>query len=248
MSHEELAEATGISAGTLRDWEEREAWCNSQEAIDKLAAALEFPAGFFVGSELETLEHWQVNFCHIEYDAVIICAGCGEPITGDELDDRHWGHAKDCPCYGLDEDGDEYEDAECTCGFLEYHAGCCPDCNEKEGEKGHSAIGVLTIPADAVALMTTLRPGQVYRRLMEAGTIAEIELLTFAYLNTPISDSPIYDPSRIIAYVSYWEGGHLTVCARDGNMVTLVADEPGPPPGEPDQALAIFRRHWTKRG
>ena len=75
MSHEELAEATGIPAGTLRDWESQEAWCNSQEAIDKLAWALKFPPGFFTADEIETLEHWQVNFCHIEYDAVIICAG-----------------------------------------------------------------------------------------------------------------------------------------------------------------------------
>lgn len=105
-------------------------------------------------------------------------------------------------------------------------------------------IDVLTIPADAVALMVTMRPEQAYQRLMESRILTETELLTFAYLNTPISDSPIYDPDRIIAYVSCWEGGHLTVCERDGDMVTLLADEPGSPPQGPEQTLAIFRRHW----
>lgn len=132
MTHDELAEATGISAGTLRDWEEERAWCNSQEAIDKLSAALNYPPGFFTAGEIELLT-WQPFFCKIEYDAVIICATCGEPITGDDLTDRHWGHAEDCPCHGLDEDDDAYEDAECTCGLLEYHATCCPECNGKEG-------------------------------------------------------------------------------------------------------------------
>lgn len=141
MTHEALAEATGISAGTLRDWETKEAWCNSQDAVDKLATALNFPPSFFVASEIETLEHWQVNFCKIEYDTVIICAGCREPITGDDLDGRHWGHDSDCPCHGLDEDDDAYEDVECTCGLLEYHEACCPDCNGVDEPAKLDALG-----------------------------------------------------------------------------------------------------------
>lgn len=39
----------------------------------------------------------------------IICATCGEPITGPDYDARHWGS-----------DGEEY------------HAGCCPECKEDE--------------------------------------------------------------------------------------------------------------------
>lgn len=59
----------------------------------------------------------------------IICAACGEPITGDELDDRHWGHEPDClRRYDPDACG-----GECGCD-LEYHADCCPDCKEEPGE------------------------------------------------------------------------------------------------------------------
>lgn len=105
-------------------------------------------------------------------------------------------------------------------------------------------IKTFAIPTDALDLMTTKRPDQAYRQLIDSGALPLLELLTFAYLNTPISNGPIYDHDRIIAYVSYWDGGHLTVCALDGDMVRLIATEDGAPPSEPEQALAIFKRHW----
>lgn len=62
LSHAQLSKLTDINAGTLRDWEEKRAWCNSEEAINKLAWALKFPPGFFIGPEIENLEaknvHW----------------------------------------------------------------------------------------------------------------------------------------------------------------------------------------------
>ena len=56
----------------------------------------------------------------------LICAACGKPIEGDDLDDRHWGHEKNCPNHGGKDSIDKVE-YWCDCD-LDYHAECCPDC------------------------------------------------------------------------------------------------------------------------
>ena len=56
----------------------------------------------------------------------IICAACGLPITGEDLEDRHWGHEPDCP---RREDPDAEDSCDCD---LEYHAECCPDCKREK--------------------------------------------------------------------------------------------------------------------
>jgi transcriptional regulator with XRE-family HTH domain len=122
LSREELATLVDIPSAALEDWEENRAWCNSVETIQRLAWALKFPYDFFLGPALENLEPWQVNMCRIDYDEMIICAACGEPITGDDLDNRHDGHEEGCP------NRDEPDSAYCECG-LDYHEKCCPDCN-----------------------------------------------------------------------------------------------------------------------
>lgn len=58
----------------------------------------------------------------------IICAVCELPITGADYDKRHWGHEPDCPRHD-----DPDADVDCCCD-LEYHAACCPDCNDTEVE------------------------------------------------------------------------------------------------------------------
>lgn len=76
----------------------------------------------------------------------LICAACGKPIEGDDLDDRHWGHERSCPNHpsnqvededgelvSIDAGGQLVDMVDCDCD-LEYHAVCCPDCNE---EKDH---------------------------------------------------------------------------------------------------------------
>lgn len=125
LTHAQLSEATGISTSMLRDWETNRAWCNSEEAIQKLAGALKFPPNFFLGPEIEILQPWQVHMCRIDYGAVIICAACGEPIMGDDLYDRHEGHKAGCP------NRDEPDSVACDCG-LDYHEKCCPDCKGME--------------------------------------------------------------------------------------------------------------------
>ena len=72
----------------------------------------------------------------------ILCAVCGLPIEGDDLDKRHWGHERSCPNHPShqveDEDGELcaiengqlVDMVDCDCD-LEYHAGCCPDCKEE---------------------------------------------------------------------------------------------------------------------
>ena len=54
----------------------------------------------------------------------VICDGCGLPIVGFDLDDRHWHHGEGCP--RVDDDDTE---GLCECD-IEYHAGCCPVCND----------------------------------------------------------------------------------------------------------------------
>lgn len=122
LTHEELSKATGIGAGMLQDWEDCNAWCNSQEAINNLALALKFPPGFFVGPEIEILEPWQVNMCRIDYDSLIVCDACNEPITGDDLHDRHEGHRDGCS------NRDKPDSTDCDCDIA-YHERCCPECN-----------------------------------------------------------------------------------------------------------------------
>lgn len=124
LSLQELSALVDVRAAVLEDWEECRAWCNSEEVIQRLALSLKFPPGFFTGPEIENLQPWQVNMCRIDYDAVIICAACGEPITGDDLYDRHWGHEDGCP------NKTEPDSVDCNCD-LEYHEGCCPDCKSE---------------------------------------------------------------------------------------------------------------------
>lgn len=104
-------------------------------------------------------------------------------------------------------------------------------------------IDVLTIPTDSLTLMATKRPEQAYQELIDSRQLTLIELLTFAMVNTPISDTPTWDPERTIAYVSYWAGSHVTVCALDGDMVRLVHAEAGDMMDQAE-ALAFFREHW----
>lgn len=52
----------------------------------------------------------------------IFCAVCNLPITGDDYNNRHWGHEEGCP------NRRRPDSVDCSCD-LEYHAACCPDCN-----------------------------------------------------------------------------------------------------------------------
>jgi len=67
-------------------------------------------------------------------DDAIICAACDQPITGDDIDERHWGHETYCPNSGHHDD-DEWEMVDCRCD-AEYHADCCPDCKEDQSIEG----------------------------------------------------------------------------------------------------------------
>ena len=122
FSLEELAKMVDIQPGMLKGWEEGRVWCNSVETIQRLAWALKFPYGFFLGPEIEILQPWQVNMCRIDYGEPVICAACNEPIMGDELNNRHEGHEEGCPNHN------EPDSVHCDCG-LDYHEQCCPECN-----------------------------------------------------------------------------------------------------------------------
>lgn len=54
----------------------------------------------------------------------LCCDVCGLPIGPDET--PCWGHEEDCP-----RKGNPDSDAICECD-LNYHAECCPECNEEE--------------------------------------------------------------------------------------------------------------------
>lgn len=62
MTVKELAKKTGIHWGMLRDWEDCKTWCSSEDAIQKIATALNFPYGFFFGDEIELLDPKNVSF------------------------------------------------------------------------------------------------------------------------------------------------------------------------------------------
>jgi len=53
------------------------------------------------------------------------CAACGLPIESDDYNDRHWGHVDGCEYQYSPSD-----EADCDCD-IEYHAKCCPECNEE---------------------------------------------------------------------------------------------------------------------
>lgn len=57
----------------------------------------------------------------------IICAACGLPITGEDYEDRVWGHEPDCLA---NTDPEAWQ--ECGCD-LEYHWDCAPEeeCTEE---------------------------------------------------------------------------------------------------------------------
>lgn len=60
------------------------------------------------------------------------CDGCGLPFSEDEWDERHTEHEPECPARADSE-------VWCECD-LNYHPGCCPDCNpEVEFTKGAPA-------------------------------------------------------------------------------------------------------------
>ena len=104
-------------------------------------------------------------------------------------------------------------------------------------------IDILTIPGAALAAMASKSPRQALRELTAYHEISLIELLTFGMINTPISDAPVFDADRIVAYVSLWDGCATTLCAVDGDVARLVHAETYTIV-DPDDALAFFRRHW----
>lgn len=86
-------------------------------------------------------EDWQF-FAQDEVEDAICCAVCDKPIEADEWDNRHSGHETYCPNHesnqvededgelcAKDENGDLVDMVDCFCD-LEYHAECCPDCNQ----------------------------------------------------------------------------------------------------------------------
>lgn len=105
-------------------------------------------------------------------------------------------------------------------------------------------IDTLTFPRGALAVMAGRTPKQAYQELIDNQQLTLIELLTFAYINTPISDTPTWNPERTIAYVSYWQDFHATLCALDGDIVRLVYAGDGEMMDQ-SEALAFFRAHWS---
>lgn len=105
-------------------------------------------------------------------------------------------------------------------------------------------IDALTFPRGALAVMSGRTPRQAYQELIDNRQLTLIELLTFAYVNTPISDTPVWNPERTVAYVSYWQGKKMTLCALDGDSVRLVYAGDGEVMDQAE-ALEFFRRHWS---
>lgn len=95
----------------------------------------------------------------------------------------------------------------------------------------------------AIPVIAGNTPRKAHQALIDNRQLTLIELLTFAYINTPISDTPTWDPERTIAYVSYWAGFHITLCALDGDLVRLVYAADGETMDQAE-ALAFFRAHW----
>jgi len=104
-------------------------------------------------------------------------------------------------------------------------------------------IDILTIPGNALVAMASKSPRLALSELTTYHEISLIDLLTFGMINTPISDAPVFDADRIVAYVSLWDGYYTTLCAVDGDMARLVYGESNVVV-DPDDALEFFRRHW----
>ena len=102
----------------------------------------------------------------------------------------------------------------------------------------------LTIPRAALAVMAFKSPFAAYLELIERRQLPLLELHTFAMVNTPISDTATFDADRVVAYVSVWEDGNVTLCAVAGNDARLVHSAANVAITTADDALAFFTAHW----
>lgn len=83
----------------------------SQAEIDRLRQLIYLAHPDDCGCEICTA----IRAAEPAYDAIICCI-CNKPITGDDLDDRFWLHAKGCQFV---------QTGGCTCDY-ECHSGCYP--------------------------------------------------------------------------------------------------------------------------
>lgn len=102
---------------------------------------------------------------------------------------------------------------------------------------------VMQIPKQALELMERKSPATVYQELITNGRLTLMELLTFGMYNTSIYATPAHE--ELIAYVTYWEGQHVTCVAVDGDECRLLGVEAS---GnlDTDAALVFFRKYWNE--
>ena len=81
----------------------------------------------------------------------------------------------------------------------------------------------LRVPIDAVITMGAKTLVEVYSQLMSTEQSNLIDVLTFCYVNTPIIENAT---GKLVAYVTYWITGVVTVCRVNGEQVALLGSRP----------------------
>lgn len=104
----------------------------------------------------------------------------------------------------------------------------------------HAAF--IDIPDNAWRLITRKTPAQSLADLLDTGKIPTLELRTFGHIITPIHEQPT---AHHVGNVTYWTTGDVTVTLDNGDTNHLIGAEKLSAPPSPDQALAIWHRHFN---
>ena len=103
----------------------------------------------------------------------------------------------------------------------------------------------LEISRSAAHLMATKSLADVYAGLHIGATMPVLEILTFGWINTPIT---LNATGKLCAYVVEWENRVVTVHRVGGCDCTVIGMESAHTGLDCDEALALFHKYWeTKR-
>lgn len=100
--------------------------------------------------------------------------------------------------------------------------------------------------SDLINLMSTETPVQALQKLQEDGKIDKQRLLTFGFVNTPIFRN---SDRIVVAYVTYWISGWITVCTGEGDELALAGAEwTWRKRPSQDQCLELFYKYCPVKG
>lgn len=96
----------------------------------------------------------------------------------------------------------------------------------------------------ALVVIATKTLSEVSYNLLTQRSAPLIDVLTYGFVNTPIIHNAT---GEIIAYVTYWEDRHITVCRLTGDILHLLGVEEFTHWPSLKECEALFCKYWTEQ-